>query len=153
MCVAVKRRGIPKENHQLKRSFILWNRLYRNIPVTQCSFLFCISWTEEPGRRPSMGSHRVRHDWSDLAAAAAAFSKALNVPAWSQLCTIWVLREDSPLGLKIKKKATLPEASKGFPRESWTFRNKSPCWELQLSHPMCRISFKSQLWRSLALIY
>ena len=26
----------------------------------------------EPGRLPSMGSHRVRHDWSDLAAAAAA---------------------------------------------------------------------------------
>ena len=28
--------------------------------------------TEEPGRRLSMGSHRVGHDWSDLAAAAAA---------------------------------------------------------------------------------
>ena len=27
---------------------------------------------EEPGGLPSMGSHRVRHDWSDLAAAAAA---------------------------------------------------------------------------------
>ena len=26
----------------------------------------------EPGGRPSMGSHRVGHDWSDLAAAAAA---------------------------------------------------------------------------------
>ena len=30
-----------------------------------------IPGTEEPGRRPSMGSHRVGHDWSDLAAAAA----------------------------------------------------------------------------------
>ena len=28
---------------------------------------------EEPGRRQSMGSHRVGHDWSDLAAAAATF--------------------------------------------------------------------------------
>ena len=28
--------------------------------------------TEEPGRKPSMGSHRVGHNWSDLAAAAAA---------------------------------------------------------------------------------
>ena len=27
----------------------------------------------EPGGLPSMGSHRVRHDWSDLAAAAALF--------------------------------------------------------------------------------
>ena len=26
---------------------------------------------EEPGGLPSIGSHRVRHDWSDLAAAAA----------------------------------------------------------------------------------
>ena len=31
-----------------------------------------IPWTEEPGGLPSMGSRRVRHDWSDLAAAAAA---------------------------------------------------------------------------------
>ena len=31
-----------------------------------------IPGTVEPGGLPSMGSHRVRHDWSDLAAAAAA---------------------------------------------------------------------------------
>ena len=31
-----------------------------------------ILWTEEPGGLPSMGSHRVGHDWSNLAAAAAA---------------------------------------------------------------------------------
>ena len=31
-----------------------------------------ISGTGEPGRLPSLGSHRVRHDWSDLTAAAAA---------------------------------------------------------------------------------
>ena len=30
-----------------------------------------IPWTEEPGGLPSMGSHRVRHDWSDSAAAGA----------------------------------------------------------------------------------
>ena len=26
-----------------------------------------IPWTEEPGRLQLIGSHRVRHDWSDLA--------------------------------------------------------------------------------------
>ena len=26
-----------------------------------------IPWTEEPGELQSMGSQRVRHDWSDLA--------------------------------------------------------------------------------------
>ena len=31
-----------------------------------------IPGTGEPGGFPSMGSHRVGHDWSDLAAAAAA---------------------------------------------------------------------------------
>ena len=29
-----------------------------------------IPWTEEPGGLPSMESHRVGHNWSDLAAAA-----------------------------------------------------------------------------------
>ena len=32
-----------------------------------------IPWMREPGGLPSMGSHRVGHDWSDLAAAAAAW--------------------------------------------------------------------------------
>ena len=32
-----------------------------------------IPGTAEPGELPSMGSHRVGHDWRDLAAAAAAY--------------------------------------------------------------------------------
>ena len=34
-----------------------------------------IPGTGEPGGLPSMGSHRVGHDWSDLAGAAAAAAK------------------------------------------------------------------------------
>ena len=34
-----------------------------------------IPWMEEPGGLPSVGSHRVGHDWNDLAAAAAHASK------------------------------------------------------------------------------
>ena len=34
-----------------------------------------IPGTGEPGGPPSMGSHRVGHDWSDLAAVAAAADK------------------------------------------------------------------------------
>ena len=37
-----------------------------------------IPGTGEPGGLPSMGSHRVGHDWSDLAAAAAAASYTRN---------------------------------------------------------------------------
>ena len=36
-----------------------------------------ISGTVEPGGLPSVGSHRVRHDWSDLAAAAACDMSAI----------------------------------------------------------------------------
>ena len=49
-----------------------------------------IPWTEEPGRLqsrepgglPSMGSHRVRHDWSDLAAAAAVLNTSSPRDLW-----------------------------------------------------------------------
>ena len=34
-----------------------------------------IPWTEKPGGLQSMGSHRVRHEWSDLAAAACPLSQ------------------------------------------------------------------------------
>ena len=37
-----------------------------------------ILWTEEPGGLLSMGSHRVRHDWSDLAAAAVEYCNLLH---------------------------------------------------------------------------
>ena len=40
-----------------------------------------IPGTGEPGGLPSMGSHRVRHDWGDPAAAAAAAA----CPDWSRL--------------------------------------------------------------------
>ena len=38
-----------------------------------------IPGTGEPGGLPSMGSHRVGHDWSDLAAAAAGTMIAVVV--------------------------------------------------------------------------
>ena len=38
-----------------------------------------IPGTGEPGGLPSMGSHRVGHDWSDLAAAAATENIMRNV--------------------------------------------------------------------------
>ena len=37
-----------------------------------------IPWTEEPGGLLSMGSHRGRHDWSDLAAAAVIADEKTN---------------------------------------------------------------------------
>ena len=40
-----------------------------------CVLAWRIPGMGEPGGLPSMGSHRVGHDWSNLAAAAAAPSE------------------------------------------------------------------------------
>ena len=46
----------------------------------QCS---CLENPREPGRLLSVGSHRVGHDWSDLAAAAVCPPLALTLgPCW-----------------------------------------------------------------------
>ena len=50
-----------------------------------------IPGTGEPSELPSMGSHRVRHDWSDLAAAAAAgmcLGGLFSVLPWSPILPI-----------------------------------------------------------------
>ena len=46
-----------------------------------------ISRMEEPGGLPSMGSHRVRHDRSDIAAAVAAGLQMVKdlITLWSPL--------------------------------------------------------------------
>ena len=46
----------------------LVNSYYQMAPHSS-TLAWKIPWTEEPGGLPSMGLHRVRHDWSDLAAA------------------------------------------------------------------------------------
>ena len=46
-----------------------------------------IPGTGKPGGLPSMGSHRVGHDWSDLAAAAAGLT--LSQKWLMQLFSIW----------------------------------------------------------------
>ena len=56
-----------------------------------------IPGTGEPGGLPSMGLHRVGHDWSDLAAAAAAMCLAKNYISrfplvWGSHVTVWPMR-------------------------------------------------------------
>ena len=49
-----------------------------------------IPGTWEPGGLPSMGSHRVRHDWSDLAAAAATVIWILNFSGCELVPILWL---------------------------------------------------------------
>ena len=51
-------------------TFMHWRRKWQPTPV----FLPGESQGREPGGLPSMGSHRVGHDWCDAAAAAAAIT-------------------------------------------------------------------------------
>ena len=52
-----------------------------------------IPGTGEPGRLPSEGSHRVRHDWSNLAAAIINLSdnprSSNNLDTWCKEPTYW----------------------------------------------------------------
>ena len=75
-----------------------------------------IPGTGEPGGLPSMGSHRVGHDWSNLAAAVAEATSGKD--AKSQLGKIVMLnhRQDSKLILR----ATLLHQEK----------RHCPCWSL-----------------------
>ena len=56
--------------------------------ATHCTILaWRIPGTEEPGGLPSTGSHRVRHNSSNLAAAAAAAA----VPIFKELTLFFIL--------------------------------------------------------------
>ena len=77
--------------------------------VTHSSVLaWQIPWTEEPGGLPSVGSHRVGHDWSDLAAKEsvrsffASWCFVLNsVPSFRYSILLTVILSLSLLPLKV----------------------------------------------------
>ena len=58
--------------HHSSKASIFWHALEKKMATHSSVLAWRIPGTGEPGGLPSMGSHRVRHDWSDLAAAAAA---------------------------------------------------------------------------------
>ena len=95
--------GVAKSRTRL-RDFTLtfhFHALEKEMATHSSVLAWKIPGTGEPGRLPSMGSHRVGHDWSDLAAAAAAVCKwhaTLNssYPLLFPLCP-----QDSPLHLSL----------------------------------------------------
>ena len=58
-----------------------------------------ILWTEGPGGLPSMGLDRIRHDWSDLAAAAACIFKFSFSFSLVQLFLNWENKNISSLSI------------------------------------------------------
>ena len=76
-----------------------------------------IPGTGEPGGLPSMGLHRVGHDWSDLAAAAAMWvSSLLSSWVWCNLIVGMVLMCVGAGELGDRKGKEMEESSQlGFP--------------------------------------
>ena len=82
--------------------------------VTHSSVLaWRIPGTGEPSGLPSMGSHRVGHDWSDLAAAAAAAAGwnenkpqfpllALSLTGGWQACCLYPVRVEVCSGIRLQ---------------------------------------------------
>ena len=72
----------PNENCGIKMQYSKWKMYWvcltadpeKAMALHSSTLAWKILWMEEPGGLQSMGSHRVRHNWSDLAAAAAAGS-------------------------------------------------------------------------------
>ena len=114
-----------------------------------------IPGTAEPGGLPSMGLHRVRHDWSDLAAAAAmdtqkwnlrdnttVHEKMLNItslremqlkPQWEIFAARWQSRKtlNSPPPMRACKqlhwRRNWPPTTVFLPRESHRQRSLEGC--------------------------
>ena len=63
-----------------------FHALKKELAIHSSVLAWRIPGTGESGGLPSMGSHRVGHDWSDLAAAAATFTIVCR--ADTSLCTI-----------------------------------------------------------------
>ena len=66
--------GVEKsQTRLLDFTFIFhFHALEKEMATHSSVLVWRIPGTGEPDGLPSMGSHRVRHDWSDLAAAAAS---------------------------------------------------------------------------------
>ena len=76
--------GVAKSRAQLSDFTFTFHfhALEKEMATHSSGLAWRIPGTEEPGGLPSMGSHRVGHDGSDLAAAAAAAGV---------LCTIFAI--------------------------------------------------------------
>ena len=69
-----------EESDTIERLHFHFHALEKEMATHSSVLAWRIPWTEKPGGLPSRGSHRVRHDWSDLAAAA-------KIPNYLKACS------------------------------------------------------------------
>ena len=67
--------------------FLGWeDPLEEGMETYSSSLAWRIPWTEEPGGLESMGSQRVRHNWSNLGRTHAQTIRVRNWPKWTCGC-------------------------------------------------------------------
>ena len=95
-----------------------------------CVLAWRIPEMGEPGGLPSVGSHRVRHDWSDLAAAtrASLVAQMVKNPPVMQETRVWSLGWEDPL-------------KKGMATRSSILARESHEWRSQVGYSLwgCRV--------------
>ena len=82
--------GVAKSQTRLSNfTFTFHFRALEKEMATHSSILaWRIPGTGKPGGLPSMGSHRVGHDWSDLAAAADSILKRRDITLPTKVCLV-----------------------------------------------------------------
>ena len=119
--------------------------------ATHSSILPCrIPWTEEPDGLLSMGSHRVRHDWSNLAVAAADSilkSRNITLPTMVRLVKAMVF----PVVMDVCKSWTIKKAEcrriDAFKLGCWRRLLRVPCTARRSNQSITlNIHWKDWLW-------
>ena len=114
----IKSKRIP-EKHVLMSEFTFtfhFHTLEKDMATHSSVLAWRIPGMGEPGGLPSVGSHRVRHNWNDLAAAAACFiDKAFDCMDHNKLWKIlkrWEYQTTLPVSwdicMQVKKQQLEP---------------------------------------------
>ena len=79
--------GVAKSQTWLSNFTFHFHALEKEMATHSSVLAWRIPGMGEPGGLPSMGSHRVGPDWSDLAAAAGAYlkEKQITVSSWQKV--------------------------------------------------------------------
>ena len=91
--------GSRRVGHDSDFTFIFpFHALEKEMATHSSVLVWRIPGTEAPGGLPFVGSHRVRHDWSDLAVAAATvgFPVLHDLPEFAQTHVHWVSNAIQP---------------------------------------------------------
>ena len=114
--------GVAKRVTQLSNFTFtfLFHALEKEMATHSSVLAWRIPGKLEPGGMTSMGLHRVRHYWSDLAAAAVEKQKGLDDPHFPTAPTILTIRTQKIFQKCLKRDLKLGEFR-------WTFWFRSVC--------------------------